>query len=133
MATYLSSEIQILSKVSHPNIIKVNSIVETDRHCFFSLELAENGSLLDYINQRPAIPEQEARFLFNQMCNAVQYCHSQDIAHRDIKCDNMLLDRFMNIKLGGMLYTLLLIKYIQYLFVYYRFRICGRLEDSIFC
>ena len=102
VTTYLPNEIQVLSKLSHPNIIKVFNIVETDSHCFLSLELAENGSLLDYINLKPAMPEQEARFLFNQLCQAVDYCHSRDIVHRDIKCDNVLLDKFMNLKLGGM-------------------------------
>ena len=101
LTTLLPREIEILPRLSHPNIINVFNIVETDRHCFLALELADSGSLLDYLNLRRVLPEVEARFMFQQMCSAIHYCHSQDIVHRDIKCDNMLLDRFMNIKIGG--------------------------------
>ena len=135
MTTYLPSEIDVLRKVSHPNIIKVFDIAETDCHCFLSLELAENGSLLDYINLKPAMPEQEARFLFNQLCQAVHYCHSKDIVHRDIKCDNILLDKYMNLKLGGTPFSSQSIEYTQYnrVLIFSRFWLRCRLKFGFLC
>lgn len=65
------------------------------------LELAENGDLLDYINSRGFIPENEARFLFKQMTSAILYCHSLAIVHRDLKCENIMLSKDMQVKIGG--------------------------------
>lgn len=65
------------------------------------LEIAENGDLLDYINMRRYLPEPEARFVFVQMCQAIGYCHGMDIVHRDLKCENIMLNRNMDVKIGG--------------------------------
>ncbi len=101
MTKFLPREIAVLQRVSHPNIINVYQIIETDLRCFFALEIAENGDLLDYINSRRYLPESEGRFIFHQMCQAISYCHSLDIVHRDLKCENVMLSRDMDVKIGG--------------------------------
>lgn len=106
LTKFLPREIAILQQVSHPNIINVFQIVETDVRCFFALEIAENGDLLDYINSRKCLPEPEARFIFNQMCQAITYCHSLDIVHRDLKCENVMLSRTMDVKIGGKIFII---------------------------
>ncbi len=98
---FLPREIDILQRVSHPNIISLYQIIDTDRHCFFALEMAENGDFIDYLNSRESLLEEEARFVFKQMCEAISYCHSLDIAHRDLKLENIFLDKEMNVKIGG--------------------------------
>ena len=65
------------------------------------LEIAENGDLLDYINARGHIPETEARYIFKQMTSAIAYCHSINVAHRDLKCENIMIDKDMQVKIGG--------------------------------
>ena len=65
------------------------------------LEIAENGDLLDYINTRRYLPEPEARFVFTQMSQAIGFCHERDIVHRDLKCENVMLNRGMDVKIGG--------------------------------
>ena len=65
------------------------------------MELAANGDLLDYINSRQFLSEAESRHVFRQVCDAVFYCHEIEIAHRDLKCENIMLDRNMDVKLGG--------------------------------
>ena len=65
------------------------------------MELADNGDLLDYINSRRHIPEPESRCIFRQITNAVQFLHSNGLAHRDLKCENILLGHNMEVKLGG--------------------------------
>ena len=101
LSKFLPREIAVLQRVIHPNIISVLQIIETEVRCFFMLEIAENGDLLDYINTRRYLPEPEARFIFIQMCQAIAYCHSQDIVHRDLKCENIMLSRNMDVKIGG--------------------------------
>jgi len=98
---FLPREISTLQKISHPNIISIFQIVETERHCFIALEIAENGDLLDYYNSRGHLPEEEARHIFQQMCQAISYVRSLGIAHRDIKLENVFLDKHMDVKLGG--------------------------------
>ena len=99
---FLPHEIEVLLRVSHPSIMAVLEIVETPLHCFFALELAENGTLLNYANAKGRFPEGEACFLLKQICEGVAYCHSLDIAHRDLKCANIFLSKSMDVKIGDM-------------------------------
>lgn len=92
---------KILRQIRHENIIQTYEIVETDRHAFFMLELAANGDLLDYINARRFLHEPEARHIFMQMGNAIAYCHALGIVHRDLKCENIMLSKDMDVKIGG--------------------------------
>eukprot|EP00731_Ephydatia_muelleri_P007808 Em0004g146a len=100
LTRFLPREIRILQTVRHPNILRVHELIETERHAFFVLELAQNGDLLDYINGRKIIPEPEARFIFRQIASAVSYFHSINIIHRDLKCENVMLSKDMDIKIG---------------------------------
>ena len=98
---YLPREIAVLQKNSHPNILDTYQIVETDEKCFIAYELAENGTLMEYMNLRIRLPEQEARFIFCQMCEGLSYCHSLGISHRDLKMENVYFTKHMDIKIGG--------------------------------
>ena len=101
LTKFLPREMRILQMVRHPHIAEVYEIIETERHTYFIMELACNGDLLDYINSRHYIPEPEARYMCNQLLEAMEYCHSLNIAHRDLKCENILLGPNLDIKLGG--------------------------------
>ncbi|KAJ4946743.1 hypothetical protein JOQ06_008789 [Pogonophryne albipinna] len=62
------------------------------------MELCRNGDVLKHINAKGPLPEQAARRLFTQLCEAVQYLHNSDVVHRDLKCENLLLDKHHNLK-----------------------------------
>lgn len=102
LSKFLPREIEILQMVGHPNIVQVFQIIETEKKAFIMLELAENGDLLDYINSRRYLNESEARFIFRQMSSGIAFCHSLDIIHRDLKCENIMLSKDMDVKIGGM-------------------------------
>ncbi|CAI6367040.1 unnamed protein product [Macrosiphum euphorbiae] len=64
------------------------------------MEYAENGSLLDIIKRDGKIDDNKARKWFMELVNAVEYCHSKGVVHRDIKYENLLMDTSYNIKLS---------------------------------
>ncbi len=66
-------------------------------------EMAHNGDLLMYVTHHGCLQEEEARYIFNEICSGVAYFHSRNIAHRDLKLENIMLDAKMNVKIGGKL------------------------------
>ena len=91
----LKSEIQILIKLDHPNIIKLYEIYENDNYIYLVMELCTGGELFDRIIQKTEqgkqFTEKEVAKIFQQMMSAINYCHSNKIVHRDLKPENLLL------------------------------------------
>jgi calcium-dependent protein kinase len=91
----LKSEIQILIKLDHPNIIKLYEIYENDNYIYLVMELCTGGELFDRIIQKTEqgkqFTEKEVAQIFQQMMSAINYCHSNKIVHRDLKPENLLL------------------------------------------
>ena len=94
---YLDNEIKILKEVDHPNIIKLYEVKETTQFFYLIMELCNGGSLADrleeYIkkNKKP-FPEETVQYLMKQIMSAINYLHSRNILHRDIKLDNILVN-----------------------------------------
>lgn len=90
-------EISILRDLSHPNIVRLHEMVETDRHIGIIMEYASGGELFDYILNNRYLKDNAARRLFAQLVSGVGYLHKKGIVHRDLKLENLLLDRNRNI------------------------------------
>lgn len=90
-------EIAILRGLQHPNIVRLHEMVETERHIGIILEYASGGELFDYILQHRYLKDPAARRLFAQLVSGVGYLHKKGIVHRDLKLENLLLDRNRNI------------------------------------
>lgn len=90
-------EVNILREISHPNIVRLHEVVETDKHIGIVLEYASGGELFDYILHHRYLKDQSARRLFAQLVSGVGYLHKKGIVHRDLKLENLLLDRNRNI------------------------------------
>ena len=95
----VKQEINILKSVKHKHIVQLYDVLQTPRHIFIIMEYCEGKDLLDYILTKSKLSEEESLKYFHQLINALFYLHSQNIAHRDIKIDNMLLDRNRDLKL----------------------------------
>lgn len=73
------------TNVDHPHIIKLwDTLIENDI-VYMIMELAENGTLFTYQNKHQRITEAEAFKFFSQTLSAINYLHSHDMMHRDIK------------------------------------------------
>ncbi|KAI0985459.1 hypothetical protein GJ496_008530 [Pomphorhynchus laevis] len=102
---FVRREIKIHPNLIHPNIIQIYRVHETITEIYICMEWADSGDLLDFIKQRGHLNEIVSRKLFRQILSAVKYCHKMDIAHRDLKCENMLLDKHLNIKIADFGFT----------------------------
>ena len=99
---FLPRELSIITKLDHKHIIRTHSIVYMAdiKKWFIFMQLGDNGDLLHFIQENGALRERRARILFTQLLSAVEYLQSKNIAHRDIKCENILLTKAYNIKLS---------------------------------
>ncbi|KAJ8954173.1 hypothetical protein NQ318_005768 [Aromia moschata] len=97
---FLPREIQVVKGLRHPNLIRFLQAIETTHRVYIVMEYAENGSLLDIIRKDQVIDESRARRWFRQLVDAVEYCHERGVVHRDIKCENLLMDAEWRIKLS---------------------------------
>lgn len=76
----------------HPNIIRFREVQLTPTHLAIVMEYAAGGELFERICNAGRFSEDEARFFFQQLISGVNYCHSMEICHRDLKLENTLLD-----------------------------------------
>ncbi|XP_048354427.1 serine/threonine-protein kinase MARK1 isoform X3 [Sphaerodactylus townsendi] len=96
----LFREVRIMKILSHPNIVKLFEVIETEKTLYLVIEYASGGEVFDYLVAHGRMKEKEARAKFRQIVSAVQYCHQKCIVHRDLKAENLLLDGDMNIKIA---------------------------------
>ncbi|XP_017674628.1 PREDICTED: testis-specific serine/threonine-protein kinase 2-like [Lepidothrix coronata] len=97
---FLPREMEALKRLHHPSIIETFEIFETSvGKVYIVMELGERGSLLTYLSIKGPMEEGIARVKFQQLASAIKHCHDSDFAHRDLKCDNILLDNDLNFKL----------------------------------
>ncbi|KAF9993996.1 hypothetical protein BGZ79_001280 [Entomortierella chlamydospora] len=93
----IGREISVLRTIRHPNIIALFDVIETDRYIGIVIEYASGGELFDHILAHRYLKERDACRLFAQLMSGVHYLHSKHIVHRDLKLENLLLDRNRNI------------------------------------
>jgi serine/threonine protein kinase len=96
---HFESEVMTLTPVNHPLIGRIYDVVEdSDSYCIVS-EYSP-CDLLEYVNRARGVPEHECKVLFSQLVSAVGFLHDEcHIVHRDLKLENVLLDRNRNIRL----------------------------------
>lgn len=92
-------EIELLSSLDHPNVIRIFKQFRDDYFAYIIMELCTNGSLQDYIMQNYPIPIKEALRIFQELAMAVHYCHQNHVIHNDIKPQNVLLASGNRVKL----------------------------------
>lgn len=83
--------------INHPNIVRLYDVIETDKYIGIVLEYASGGELFDHILAHRFLRERDACKLFAQLISGVSYIHQKKIVHRDLKLENLLLDRNRNV------------------------------------
>ncbi|KAH9376337.1 hypothetical protein HPB48_018506 [Haemaphysalis longicornis] len=96
---FLPRELKILGATKHPHITRVFKIIEEPVKVFIIMEMACGGDLLEKILRVKRLDEKTSHQFFMQLASALGYLHKHDIAHRDLKCENVLLTTVDVVKL----------------------------------
>lgn len=86
--------------VRHPYIVRLHEVLASRTKIYIILEFVTGGELFDKIAQQGKLHENESRKYFQQLIDAVDYCHSKGVFHRDLKPENLLLDSGGNLKVS---------------------------------
>nr|XP_020018489.1 testis-specific serine/threonine-protein kinase 4 isoform X3 [Castor canadensis] len=84
----------------HKYLINFYQAIETTTRVYIILELAQGGDVLEWIQRYGACSEPLAGKWFSQMTLGIAYLHSKGIVHRDLKLENLLLDKRENVKIS---------------------------------
>ena len=85
------TEIDIQSRINHPNIIRLLYVKERSESFDLVMEFAKYGNLYSYIKKHSYLSEDKSFKFFIQVVNAIYFLHKNDLIHRDIKPENILL------------------------------------------
>ncbi len=94
-------EIRILQMLDHPNIVKILDVVETNNHLNIIMEYLDGISLNAYLQDQQGhrASEKHAKTIIRALANGLEYLHSRQISHRDIKLENIILSESLSPKL----------------------------------
>ncbi|XP_073288160.1 CBL-interacting serine/threonine-protein kinase 9-like isoform X1 [Primulina huaijiensis] len=92
MVEQIKREISTMKMIKHPNVLNILEVMASRTKIYIVLEYVGGGELFDKIAKDGKLKEGEARRYFQQLINAVDYCHSRGVYHRDLKPENLLLD-----------------------------------------
>ena len=90
-----------MEKMKHQHIVQLFEIIDTTKYVILIMEYVGGSSLHGYLkgSAQRRLEEWDAKRVFRQILEALKYCHSRCITHRDIKLENVLLDELNTIKL----------------------------------
>jgi len=87
----IRNEIDILKKLSHPNIVKIYEFYVSNSHYYIVTEFCRDGELFSYIKNKYS--ERQLAVLFYQVFSGLWYLHDNKILHRDIKLENIMISQ----------------------------------------
>ena len=88
----LLNEIDILSKLTHPNIMQIYEIFDDNVNLYIVSEYCKGGELFDIISKKGNFSEKDACIIMKQLMSAICYSHQNNIVHKDLKPENILMD-----------------------------------------
>ncbi|KAI9302327.1 kinase-like domain-containing protein [Cunninghamella echinulata] len=86
-------EAHIMMLLRHPNIVGLKDLVVAGPYFYILMDYVNGGQLLHYIVKRQRLSERRARSFARQITSALDYMHRNSIVHRDLKIENILIDK----------------------------------------
>ncbi|KNA08776.1 hypothetical protein SOVF_159670 [Spinacia oleracea] len=100
LMSQVQREIRTMKLLNHPNIVRIHEVIGSKTKIYIVMEYAAGGQLSDKLTYMEKLSEEDARKYFQQLVDAVDYCHSRGVYHRDLKPENLLLDNQGNLKVS---------------------------------
>lgn len=85
-------EIALMKQLRHKHVVRMLEVIESVDRLFIVYEFVDGGELYDYMMSKQYLTEDEARQFWRQIVMAVKYMHTHNIAHRDLKLENVMLN-----------------------------------------
>src|SRR5579864_7792862 len=98
-AERFNREAKALAKLNHPGIVDVYDFGQTGQYYYFVMEYVDGMNLRRLLNTQTVTPRQ-ALELVVQICTALQYAHDEGVVHRDIKQENILINKKGQVKIA---------------------------------
>merc|ERR1712146_492397 len=92
----LKKEMNILSRLDHVGIMRFIDSIDSGTRVNLVVDYINGSNLYQYIRKMPESrikSENEVKIIFRQILESVEYMHSQNVVHRDLKLENILIDR----------------------------------------
>eukprot|EP00253_Pinus_taeda_P000370 PITA_00370 len=97
---HVKAERNLLAEVDSNCIVKLYCSFQDDEHLYLIMEYLPGGDMMTLLMRKDTLKEDEARFYVGQTVLAIESIHKHNYIHRDIKPDNLLLDRYGHMKLS---------------------------------
>jgi serine/threonine protein kinase len=86
-------EAHIMMLLRHPHIVQLKNLVAAGPYFYILMDYVNGGQLLHYIVKREKLSEHHSRHFSRQIVSALDYMHRNSIVHRDLKIENILIDK----------------------------------------
>jgi serine/threonine protein kinase len=90
MISNLYKEGENLKKLNHKNIVQLDHCFLEGKQLIMIMELIGGGEVYQYLEEHTRLDEYSARKIMLQIANAIMYCHSRGVVHRDLKLENVM-------------------------------------------
>ncbi|CAH2246103.1 rho-associated kinase 2 isoform X1 [Pelobates cultripes] len=98
-SAFFWEERDIMAFANSPWVVQLSSAFQDDKHLYMVMEYMPGGDLVNLMSNYD-VPEKWAKFYTAEVVLALDAIHSMGLIHRDVKPDNMLLDKYGHLKLA---------------------------------
>ncbi|HEY6051361.1 MAG TPA: serine/threonine-protein kinase, partial [Thermoanaerobaculia bacterium] len=86
-------EIQLSSKITHRNVLRVYDLGESDSIKYLTMQLVKGEDLSNVLKRNTKVPLERLLKIFRQICDGLEAAHEQGVVHRDLKPQNVMLTK----------------------------------------